>query len=775
MSLLKYFPVITKKSNQTTSESSQPQTQSAIEAVDESELIPESDADVEPEPQETNTETGKRKLPDNRGIKTKKSKHAVSFKESWKKGRPWLIHVSGKGMFCQSCQRHGMMPFDRDTWNKQPCTRLRLESVTDHERSAAHKSALKQDVEATLHADVAVSIVPRVNMTDMTKTFACLYHLVKQRIAHTTNLQPMLDFLEYLQVTLNLSNGPNYTSRTSIQEMLYAMSEVIETNLINELLEASHFSLLFDETTDCSVKEQMVVRARYVKEGLISVKFLKIIEPLATTDGEELVITLSGKNIAQNVIDFIDSKHLRYEKLRALGTDGASVMTGRMNGAVQLIINKQLESQAELDFKCQAVGCHCAAHKLNLAATQAGDSIPYVKKFKKIIRQLYDFYNNSAVRTAGLVTVQKLLDQPELKVLQPSSTRWLSTGNCVARLKKILGSIIISLGRESEERGDATAAGLYQFLSEYKFIATLLLLCDTLPTINRLSKIFQDRDIDYALLANVVVSTNNSLSKLRGGDGKNLKDIQLYIEKLEEDGVTVTYNRRNLRGGCSNVEEAKRSFDTSIKLKFVDNLIGNLEARFTDSDIMAAFRIFDPKSLTLAITEPQDKADHSEVETEGESGETDDDFDVEKAMADYGQAEIMILADRFGYSEGVDSLMQEWDDFKQYMFDHWMSKSCRDVVRALTGFEAECNAMQCLYTGMSWLAEIYRVIPPHTADVERDFSQMKLIKTYLRNRMKEQTLDSIMRIVIEGPTLKEFPFEDAVQLWAKKKKRRVIT
>ena len=88
-----------------------------------------------------------------------------------------------KGMFCQSCQRHDMRPFDRDTWNKQPCMRIHLESVTDHERSAAHKLALKQDYETTQHVDVAVAIVPHVYMTDMTKMFACLYHLVKQRIA----------------------------------------------------------------------------------------------------------------------------------------------------------------------------------------------------------------------------------------------------------------------------------------------------------------------------------------------------------------------------------------------------------------------------------------------------------------------------------------------------------------------------------------------------------------------------------------------------------------
>lgn len=766
MSLLKYFTSNkTRETTNTNQTSTQSESVDVVEAGAEPEVIVEAGA-LNADSQETST--GKRKLQDDCSEKTKKSKRAVSFKDSWKKGRPWLAYVNGKGMFCQSCQRHNMRPFDRDTWNKKPCERMRLESVTDHERSTAHKSALKLDYEATKHADVAIAIVPRVNMTDMTKTFACLYHLVKQRIAHTTNLKPMLDLLEYLQVSLNLSNGPNYTSRTSIQEMLYCMSEVIETKLMNELLEADHFAILFDETTDCSVKEQMIVRARYVKEGMISVKFLKIIEPLATTADQDPVITLSGKNIAQNVINFIESKNLRYDKLRAIGTDGASVMTGRVNGAVQLIINKQLESQKG-DLKCQAVGCHCAAHKLNLAATQAGDSIPYVKKFKAIIRQLFDFYNNSAVRTAGLLAVQKLLVQPELKVLQPSSTRWLSTGNCVDRLKKILGSIIISLGRESEERGDAAAAGLYKFLSEYNFIATLLLFCDTLPTINRLSLIFQSRDIDYALLATVVDSTKNTLSKLRNADGKNLGDIQLYIAKLEENGVTVTYNRRNLRAGSSDPDETKKAFSDNIKSKFVDNLISNLDARFTDSDLMAAFHIFDPKAFTLAVThEEGDGDDDSNDNVEGEA----DDFDVEKVRADYGKDKIKILADRFGYDQDVDSLIQEWDDFKQYMSDHWMTKSCRDVVKTLSGLEG--NAMKVIYPGMSWLAEIYRVIPPHTADVERDFSQMKLIKTYLRNRMNEQTLDSIMRIVIEGPILKEFPFEEVVNLWAAKKNRRVI-
>ncbi len=43
------------------------------------------------------------------------------------------------------------------------------------------------------------------------------------------------------------------------------------------------------------------------------------------------------------------------------------------------------------------------------------------------------------------------------------------------------------------------------------------------------------------------------------------------------------------------------------------------------------------------------------------------------------------------------------------------------------------------------------MLPVTTATVERTFSSMKLIKTRLRKRMGDGTLDSTMRICIEGP------------------------
>ena len=51
------------------------------------------------------------------------------------------------------------------------------------------------------------------------------------------------------------------------------------------------------------------------------------------------------------------------------------------------------------------------------------------------------------------------------------------------------------------------------------------------------------------------------------------------------------------------------------------------------------------------------------------------------------------------------------------------------------------------------LLNILLTLPVGTATVERSFSQMKLVKTRLRNRVSDINLARLMRIAIEGPDL----------------------
>ena len=61
---------------------------------------------------------------------------------------------------------------------------------------------------------------------------------------------------------------------------------------------------------------------------------------------------------------------------------------------------------------------------------------------------------------------------------------------------------------------------------------------------------------------------------------------------------------------------------------------------------------------------------------------------------------------------------------------------------------------QQVYPRLSRFAKLCRVIPIHTASVERTFSQLKFIKTRIRNRMNERSLDALLRIAIEAPDKK---------------------
>jgi hypothetical protein len=58
------------------------------------------------------------------------------------------------------------------------------------------------------------------------------------------------------------------------------------------------------------------------------------------------------------------------------------------------------------------------------------------------------------------------------------------------------------------------------------------------------------------------------------------------------------------------------------------------------------------------------------------------------------------------------------------------------------------------------------VLPATSVSNERSFSSMKLIKTRLRNSLKNTTLDSLMLIAIEGPAkLKDMDLAEIIHMW----------
>ena len=390
-------------------------------------------------------------------------------------------------------------------------------------------------------------------------------------------------------------------------------------------------------------------------------------EEAATTVPEDDSITLRGK-------------------MRGLGTDGAATMAGHHRGVVTCL--KAITPSA--------IGVYCAVHHLNLASTQAGDKVPYIKKFSSVLRQLYDFFENSSVRTTGLEAVQTLLGEESKKLLAPCSTRWLSIERSVNRLKTCFISVVISLQREGEERSDARAVGLYNLVTEYRFVCTILLLCDALPHVSHLSKCFQIADCDYSIIPRMVTSTVQAIQQLKRIDGVNMKGLKAYLEQIENAGIDIT-TRSNLGDDY---------FQKSIKAPYLDKLVSNIEARFDDKSIMASFDIFNPAKLPHLSDPPSiEELEH---------------------FADYGNNSVKTLVDQFqDIVADCFECLEEWSSFRQFLKENCNEMKHRDIVSRLC-----CDSTwAAIYPNITTFAKICRVVPIHTANAERIFYHLKLIKT----------------------------------------------
>ena len=74
---------------------------------------------------------------------------------------------------------------------------------------------------------------------------------------------------------------------------------------------------------------------------------------------------------------------------------------------------------------------HCACHRLQLASMQAANSVPEVNKMFGTMGNIWKLFFYSPKKAESLKEVQSVLKLPELKIVKPSDTRWLSHERCV--------------------------------------------------------------------------------------------------------------------------------------------------------------------------------------------------------------------------------------------------------------------------------------------------------------------------------------------------------
>ena len=75
---------------------------------------------------------------------------------------------------------------------------------------------------------------------------------------------------------------------------------------------------------------------------------------------------------------------------------------------------------------------------------------------------------------------------------------------------------------------------------------------------------------------------------------------------------------------------------------------------------------------------------------------------------------------------------------------------------------------------VSTLAKRLLTSPVSTVDVERRFSRVGLLKTELRNSLCDATMGNLLTIALEGPSEKNFNFDNSFIKWARATERRIM-
>jgi hypothetical protein len=308
----------------------------------------------------------------------KRKSNGRKFPLVWKmKYQSWLRYDEGLNlMFCTICEKHEKAkgPWVNGTNN------FRLKSLHVHLKSVEHKAAVESvdPCQQSLPSTFAASQEKRKSA--IVAALQTVYWIVKEEIANR-KYKSLIEFqkLQGCKDIQNLHLGKNasYDSPDIFNQLLYALNDVVEWQIESDIQKSPCLGVGIDESTDRSNEKHIAVVARYVdlEKAELVTTFLKC----------EKVKDCTAQGIYSATKEILSGKKIAMAKVCGLGTDGASVMTGHMNGVRALI--------REDNPHC--VSIHCICHRLNLAVSQACQNIVEMQSLITVISGVYNYISSS--------------------------------------------------------------------------------------------------------------------------------------------------------------------------------------------------------------------------------------------------------------------------------------------------------------------------------------------------------------------------------------------
>lgn len=320
------------------------------------------------------------------------------------------------------------------------------------------------------------------------------------------------------------------------------------------------------------------------------------------------------------------------------------------------------------------------------------------------------------------------------QIPEGTSVRWLSVEAAVRMIYKFYDSIILSLEDDKDSTGKAK--GIWLFLSTSLFILITALLVDILTNIGILSLTFQKDSVNIGSIRTNVNTTITTLQGIRQGSDT----VDTVLRELGQPGAQGDATSTYMNVQIQDNQNLRRRFE-SVRSKFIDNLVENLNSRFPrdELDILESFdNILNPKRY------PENKA----------------------ALRDYGNEHLETLCNHFSTVVNKDRCIATFLQFKHLAQSFRLIYNFEQFVTVLLADYSH------VYEDLVKLATIGAIIPVSSAPCERGFSHQNVLKSKVRNRLNPERLDRMLMLRLVGPRLQDMDFLGVCRAFGNMKERR---
>ena len=210
---------------------------------------------------------------------------------------------------------------------------------------------------------------------------------------------------------------------------------------------------------------------------------------------------------------------------------------------------------------------------------QAANSVPEVKNMFGTMGNIWKLFFYSPKKAESLKEVQSVLKLPELKMVKPSDTRWLSHERCVRAIYRELPALIITLQHLYETSGDAEAYGLSTLLATYTGVASVVFLSEVLDILAKMNGSMQRKLADFSKLHVPVILkvTTDQLKHLKEEESEWLSSVESEISLLKEKHNITLGTHGSARSRWSSITTIAE-YQTLVAIPYVDALLAILRA-----------------------------------------------------------------------------------------------------------------------------------------------------------------------------------------------------